>query len=56
MSEPAPKTVPEVFAEDTKLNYAMMERAGEFAVKKQEKVEHPTPDQVAENKKKWGYA
>ena len=47
--------VPEVFAEDTKLNYAMMENTSEFAVKKQVKVEHPTPEQVAENKKKWGW-
>jgi hypothetical protein len=30
-------------------------RQGEFAVKKQEKIEHPTAEQVAENKKKWGY-
>jgi ferredoxin len=48
--------VPQVFADDTKLNYAMMERAGEFAVKKQEKVEHPTPEQVAANKQKWGWS
>jgi ferredoxin len=48
--------VPEVFAEDTKLNYAMMERASEFAVKKQVKTDHPTPEQVAENKKKWGWS
>ena len=46
--------VPDVFADDTKLNYAMMEQTGDFAVKKQVKVEHPTPEQVAENKKKWG--
>jgi ferredoxin len=47
--------VPPVFADDIKLNYAMMDRSGEFAVKKQEKKEHPTPEQVAANKKKWGW-
>jgi hypothetical protein len=34
----------------------MVDRASEFAVKKQEKKEHPTAEQVAENKKKWGYS
>jgi len=46
--------VPAPFADDTKLNYAMMEQTGEFAVKKQEKKEHPTAEQVAANKAKWG--
>ena len=47
--------VPEVFTDDTKLNYAMVDKASEFAVKKQVKTDHPTADQVAENKKKWGW-
>jgi ferredoxin len=46
--------VPEVLKDDTKLNYAMVDKSGEFAVKKLEKKEHPTAEQVAENKKKWG--
>ena len=47
--------VPDVFADDTKLNYAMVDKASDFAVKKQVKTEHPTAEQVAENKKKWGW-
>jgi ferredoxin len=43
--------VPDVFADDTKLNYAMVDKASDFAVKKQEKVEHPTADQVAETRR-----
>jgi hypothetical protein len=33
----------------------MVDKASEFAVKKQVKTDHPTADQVAENKKKWGW-
>ena len=47
--------VPDVFTDDTKLNYAMVDKASDFAVKKQVKTEHPTPEQVTENKKKWGW-
>ena len=47
--------VPEVFTQDTPLNYAMVDKASEFAVKKQVKVEHPTAEQVEANKKKWGW-
>ena len=46
-----------MFKDDTPLNYKIDGRHGaDFAVKKQEKIEHPTADQVAENKQKWGWA
>src|SRR5437899_12831248 len=48
--------VPDVCKDDTKLNYDMMERTSEFQVKKQEKVEHPTAEQVPANKTKAGLA
>jgi ferredoxin len=48
-------SVPEVFTEDTPLNYKMMEHTDEFAVCQHKKIEHPTAEQVAENKKKWGW-
>jgi ferredoxin len=46
--------VPDVFADDTKLNYAMMEHTADFAVAENKKVEHPSAEQVAANKAKWG--
>jgi len=46
--------VPEVFKDDTALNYKMMELSSDFEVRKHEKIEHPTTDQVEANKKKWG--
>ena len=46
--------VPEAFQEDTPLNYKVMEDEGSFAVKAHEKTEHPSADQIEENKKKWG--
>ena len=46
--------VPEVFKDDTALNYKMMDLSSEFEVKKHEKTEHPTADQIEANKKKWG--
>ena len=47
--------VPEVFKEDTPLNYKMVEVASDFEVAKHKKIEHPTAEQVAANKKKWGW-
>lgn len=47
--------VPDVFKDDTPLNYKTVDQPGDFAVKKQQKVEHPTADQVAANKIKWGW-
>jgi ferredoxin len=49
--EPA---VPEIFNDDIALNHAMLERMEEFKVKAFEQKEHPTSEQVAANKKKWG--
>ena len=46
--------VPEACADDTKLNYAMMEDASAFTVPEYVKKEHPTPEQVEANKQKWG--
>jgi ferredoxin len=49
--------VPSVFADDTPLNYKMMELASDFQRKKHVKQDHgPTPEQVEENKRKWGLA
>ena len=47
--------VPEVFKEDTPLNYKMVEVASDFEVAKHKKIEHPTAEQVTANKKKWGW-
>lgn len=49
--EPA---VPEVFKDDIALNHATLELADQFKVKTFTQTEHPTSDQVAENKRKWG--
>ena len=46
--------VPEVCKDDIQLNYKMMDLGDEFAVKKHEKKEHPTAEQVEANKAKWG--
>jgi len=49
--EPA---VPDVLKDDIALNHAILEIKDQFKVMPFKKVEHPTPEQVAENKKKWG--
>jgi len=49
--EPA---VPEVFKSDIDLNHALLELKDQFKVKAFEQGKHPTADEVAENKKKWG--
>lgn len=48
--------VPDVFKDDTALNYKMMDDSGDFEVKKHEKKEHPTAEQIEANKVKWGLA
>ena len=48
--------VPEVFKDDTPLNYKVMENMGDFKVAQHNKVEHPTAEQVAANKTKWGWS
>jgi ferredoxin len=47
-------SVPEVFTEDTPLNADMMDCKDDFEVPTNEEGEQPTPEQVAENKVKWG--
>ncbi|HUY17925.1 MAG TPA: ferredoxin family protein [Candidatus Binataceae bacterium] len=49
--EPA---VPEVFKDDTALNRKSVEMSDQFKVKTFTAIEHPTSEQVAANKKKWG--
>ena len=46
--------VPDAVKDDTPLNYAIMETMSEFKVAQQKKIEHPTAEQVAANKAKWG--
>ena len=48
-------SVPSVFNDDTPLNYAMKDNS-DFKVSPHKKIAHPTADQIAENKKKWGWA
>jgi ferredoxin len=47
--------VPAVFKDDTPLNYKIMENMGDFKVAQHKKVEHPTAEQIAANKVKWGW-
>jgi ferredoxin len=49
--EPA---VPDPLKEDIDLNHAMVDIMDQFKVRAFEQKEHPTPEQIAENKKKWG--
>jgi ferredoxin len=47
--------VPDVFAEDTPLNYAMKDHMEDFQVAQNKKVAHPTAEEIAANKQKWGW-
>lgn len=47
-------SVPEVLKEDTPLNAEIVEAKDDFEVPQSKESEQPTPDQVAENKAKWG--
>jgi ferredoxin len=47
--------VPPVFKDDTPLNYKIQDDMSEFKVAQHKKIEHPTPDQIAANKQKWGW-
>ena len=49
-------SVPDVFKDDTPLNYAMKDNSDAFKVAQHKKIQHPTADQIAENKRKWGWA
>ena len=48
--------VPDMFKDDIPLNYRMMEHKDEFRVPQHVKKEHPSAEQVAANKEKWGWA
>ena len=49
-------SVPEVFKVDTQLNADMMDVKDDFEVPTHEDKDQPSPEQVAENKVKWGLA
>ena len=46
--------VPDLLKDDIALNHALLELKDQFKVKAFEQGKHPTADEVAENKKKWG--
>jgi ferredoxin len=46
--------VPDPFKDDVALNARIVERKKEFRVPQVEERDRPTPEQVAENKRKWG--
>src|SRR5229473_3136972 len=50
--EPA---VPEIFKDDIELNHKTLDMADQFKVKTFVVTEHPTPEQIAANKAKWGW-
>jgi ferredoxin len=47
--------VPDVFRDDTPLNAKIVGVAEQRAVPEKEDKTAPTPEQVEENKRKWGY-
>ncbi len=47
--------VPDVFAEDTPLNYAMVGPIDDFEVAVHEKPKNPSPEEIQANKEKWGW-
>lgn len=48
--------VPEVFQEDTQLNYAIMEQMENFKVAQYQKKAYPTAEEIEANKRKWGWS
>ena len=48
--------MPDVFADDTPLNYKMMEHTDDFEVCKHEQKPKPTPEEIEANKRKWGWS
>jgi len=48
--------VPDVFQDDIARNAEIVASKEEFSVPDVEEKEKPSPEQVAENKAKWGYA
>jgi len=47
--------VPEVFQDDVALAVSIVEHKSDFSVPEIEEKPKPTPEQVEENKAKWGY-
>ena len=48
--------VPELFSKDTELNSSIVEKRDEFEVPERGELDPPTPEEVEENRKKWGYS
>ena len=48
--------VPSVFHDDVALNARMLEAKDQFAVPEVGEKPKPTPEQIEENKAKWGYS
>jgi len=47
--------VPEVFQADIALNAQIVDGKGDFSVPEVEEKSKPSPQQISENKTKWGY-
>ena len=47
--------VPEVFTDDTPLNYKIMKNMGDFEVCKHEQKPKPSAEEIDANKRKWGW-
>ena len=47
--------VPEVFTEDVAHNAKIVDTRDDFEVPEKEDVDPPSPEQISENKAKWGY-
>jgi hypothetical protein len=47
--------VPDVFKDDIPLNHKTVDMADQFKVMTFKQIEHPTPEQIAANKTKWGW-
>ncbi len=50
------EAVPDVFHEDTELNARVVDHKDNFSVPETQELDKPGPDEVEENKKKWGFA
>ena len=48
--------VPTVFADDTKLNYAMLQQRDAFEVSPNEEKPKPSAEEIEANKAKWGWS
>ncbi len=48
--------VPDVFSKDIELNASIIAKRDEFEVPEHPELDPPTPEEVEENRKKWGYS